>query len=81
MKLSQGIDVQNLNTIVLFATPRGRQFIQRLGRVLRIDPNNKYKKALVIDFFDKKHMKDKKGSDYNRYLELKKYSEIKRKIL
>ena len=81
MKLSQGIDVQNLNTIVLFATPRGRQFIQRLGRVLRIDPNNKDKKALVIDFFDKKHMKDKKGSDYNRYLELKKYSKIKRKIL
>ena len=35
MKLSQGIDVQSLNSIVLFATPRGRQFKQRLGRVLR----------------------------------------------
>lgn len=78
MKLSQGIDVQNLNTIVLFSTPVGRQFKQRLGRVLRTDPNNKEKKATVIDFFDKKQLKEKKGSDYNRYLELTKYSEIKK---
>ena len=78
MKLSQGIDVQNLSTIVLFSTPVGRQFKQRLGRVLRTDPNNKEKKATVIDFFDKKQLKEKKGSDYNRYLELTKYSEIKK---
>ena len=78
MKLSQGIDVQNLNTIVLFSTPVGRQFKQRLGRVLRTDPNNKEKKATVIDFFDKKQLKEKKGSYYNRYLELTKYSEIKK---
>lgn len=78
MKLSQGIDVQNLSTIVLFSTPIGRQFKQRLGRVLRTDPNNKEKKATIIDFFDKKQLKEKKGSDYNRYLELTKYSEIKK---
>lgn len=78
MKLSQGIDVQNLSTIVLFSTPVGRQFKQRLGRVLRTDPNNKEKKATVIDFFDKKQLKEKKGSDYNRYLELTKYSEIRK---
>lgn len=30
--LSQGIDIKDLNTIVLFATPTGRQFIQRLGK-------------------------------------------------
>ena len=78
MKLSQGIDVQNLNTIVLFSTPVGRQFKQRLGRVLRTDPNDKEKKATVIDFFDKKQLKEKEGSDYNRYLELTKYSEIKK---
>ena len=78
MKLSQGIDVQSLNCIVLFATPRGRQFIQRLGRVLRTDPKNLEKKAIVIDFFDKKHLKENKGSDYNRYKELIEYSEIKK---
>ena len=78
MKLSQGIDVQNLNSIVLFATPRGRQFIQRLGRVLRSDPNNDEKVAIVIDFFDKKQMKEKKGSDYNRFKSLVEYSEIKK---
>ena len=43
MKLSQGIDVQSLNSIVLFATPKERQFKQRLGRVLRTDPNNQNK--------------------------------------
>ena len=78
MKLSQGIDVQSLNTIILFATPRGRQFIQRLGRVLRIDPNNQQKEATVIDFCDKKQIDDEKGSDFNRYKELLEYSEIKK---
>ena len=78
MKLSQGIDVQSLNSIVLFATPRGRQFKQRLGRVLRADPKNPKKVATVIDFFDKKHLKEKKGSDYNRYKELIEYSKIKK---
>ena len=80
MKLSQGIDVQSLNSIVLFATPRGRQFKQRLGRVLRSDPNNNQKRATVIDFFDKKHIDDEKGSDFNRYQELLGYSKIKKEL-
>ena len=72
--LSQGIDIKDLNTIVLFATPTGRQFIQRLGRVLRKDKNNPNKKAIIIDFFDEENMrqKDETSSDYRRYLELKK---------
>lgn len=78
MKLSQGVDVQSLNSIVLFATPKGRQFKQRLGRVLRTDPDNKEKRATVIDFFDKRQMDDERGSDYSRYLELLELSEIKR---
>ena len=81
LKLSQGIDIQSLDTAVLFATPKGRQLIQRLGRALRTDPNNKNKKALVVDFFEKKEMKNKKGSDYNRYLQLKEYSKIKKRNL
>ena len=46
--LSQGIDIKNLNTIVLFATPQGRQFIQRIGRVLRKDNENPKKIAIII---------------------------------
>lgn len=74
LKLSQGIDIQNLNTIVLFATPTGRQFIQRLGRVLRKDPENPNKKALIIDFFDEEDFKNgnEDSSDYRRYIELEK---------
>jgi len=76
-KLSQGIDIQNLSTIVLFSTPQGRQFIQRIGRVLRKDKQNPNKKALIIDFFDEDHMIKKKedSSDYKRYLELKDITE------
>ena len=72
LKLSQGIDIQNLNCIVLFATPIGRQFIQRIGRVLRKDNDNPDKKAIIIDFFDEDDLKDEDedSSDYRRYLEL-----------
>jgi superfamily II DNA or RNA helicase len=79
LKLSQGIDIQNLNTIVLFATPTGRQFIQRIGRVLRKDKNNLNKKAIIIDFFDEDDLKNENenSTDYKRYLELKKITETK----
>ena len=79
LKLSQGIDIQNLNTIVLFATPTGRQFIQRIGRVLRKDKNNLNKKAVIIDFFDEDDLKNENenSTDYRRYLELKKITETK----
>ena len=79
LKLSQGIDIQNLNTIVLFATPTGRQFIQRIGRVLRKDKNNLNKKAVIIDFFDEDDLKNENenSTDYRRYLELKKITDTK----
>ena len=77
LKLSQGIDIQNLNTIVLFATPIGRQFIQRIGRVLRKDKDNPEKKAIIVDFFDEDDLKqeNEQSSDYRRYLELKEITE------
>ena len=79
LKLSQGIDIQNLNTIVLFATPTGRQFIQRIGRVLRKDKDNLNKKAIIVDFFDEDDLKNEneESSDYRRYLELKKITEAR----
>ena len=79
LKLSQGIDIQNLNTIVLFATPTGRQFIQRIGRVLRKDKDNPNKKAIIVDFFDEDNLKNEneESSDYRRYLELKEITEAR----
>lgn len=50
-RISQGIDIRSLNTVVLFASARARlETIQRIGRCLRIDPARPEKRALVIDF-------------------------------
>lgn len=77
-KLSQGIDVKSVNTIILFATPQGRQLIQRLGRVLRSDENFPNKKACVIDFYEENEMNGQEGSEYDRYQKLKDLSETKK---
>ena len=50
-KLSQGIDIPHLMTVILFSSARARlETIQRIGRCLRRDPNNPNKRALVVDF-------------------------------
>lgn len=50
-RISQGIDIRSLTTVVLFASSRSRlETIQRIGRCLRSDPRDSAKRALVIDF-------------------------------
>jgi superfamily II DNA or RNA helicase len=50
-RISQGIDIRSLNTVILFASARAKlETIQRIGRCLRIDPTNPGKRALVVDF-------------------------------
>lgn len=50
-KISQGIDIRLLKTVVLFSAARAKlETIQRIGRCLRIDPSNPNKRALVVDF-------------------------------
>lgn len=50
-RLSEGIDIKSLNTVILFSSEAGRlETIQRIGRCLRIDPNNPNKVANIIDF-------------------------------
>ncbi|MBV2149037.1 DEAD/DEAH box helicase family protein [Sphingobium sp. AS12] len=50
-RISQGIDIRSLSTVVLFASARAKlETIQRIGRVLRTDPDDPGKRALVIDF-------------------------------
>lgn len=50
-RISQGIDIQSLNSVVLFASARARlETVQRIGRCLRLDPARPGKRALVVDF-------------------------------
>jgi superfamily II DNA or RNA helicase len=50
-RISQGIDIRSLNTVVLFASARAKlETIQRIGRCLRADPGRPDKRALVVDF-------------------------------
>lgn len=50
-RISQGIDIKMLSTVILFASARAKlETIQRIGRCLRTDPNNPGKRARVIDF-------------------------------
>jgi superfamily II DNA or RNA helicase len=55
-RISEGIDIQSVNNIVLFASARARlETVQRLGRCLRIDPSNPDKRATVVDFIRVNH--------------------------
>ena len=50
-RISQGIDLRSLRTVVLFASARSKlETIQRIGRCLRVDPDVAGKRALVVDF-------------------------------
>ncbi len=50
-RISEGIDIQSVNNIVLFATAKAPiETVQRVGRCLRIDPKNRNKRATVVDF-------------------------------
>lgn len=50
-RISQGIDIRSLKSVVLFASARAKlETIQRIGRCLRVDPADPEKRALVIDF-------------------------------
>lgn len=50
-RISEGIDIQSVNNIVLFATAKAPiETVQRVGRCLRIDPKNRNKSATVVDF-------------------------------
>lgn len=52
-RISEGIDIRSVNNIVLFASSRARlETVQRLGRGLRIDPENPGKRARVVDFVE-----------------------------
>lgn len=50
-RLSEGIDIKSVSSIVLFSSARSRlETIQRIGRCLRVDPANPGKRSSVVDF-------------------------------
>jgi superfamily II DNA or RNA helicase len=50
-RISEGIDIRSVKSIVLLSSDRARlETIQRIGRCLRIDPNNPSKRAAIVDF-------------------------------
>ncbi|HET9283998.1 MAG TPA: DEAD/DEAH box helicase family protein [Candidatus Angelobacter sp.] len=61
-RISEGIDIQSVNNVVLFASSRARlETVQRLGRCLRTDPQNPEKRARVMDFIRVKE--DEEGEE------------------
>ena len=50
-RLSEGIDIRSLKNVILFSSSRARlETIQRMGRCLRVDPDDRDKVANVVDF-------------------------------
>ena len=50
-RLSEGIDIKSLNSVILFSSARARlETSQRIGRCLRFDPNDPRKIANIVDF-------------------------------
>ena len=50
-RLSEGIDVRSIRTVILLSSSRARlETIQRMGRCLRVDPTNPSKRSHIVDF-------------------------------
>ncbi|MFC1953998.1 DEAD/DEAH box helicase family protein [Chloroflexota bacterium] len=63
-RLSEGIDIQSLNTVILFSATRGRlETIQRMGRCLRVNPLDQDKIADIIDFIRKDNLPGEPNTD------------------
>lgn len=79
-RISQGIDIRALKSVVLFASARAKlETIQRIGRCLRADPTNPGKRALVLDFVRPASSNDKfQNADQERFEWLTSLSRIER---
>lgn len=76
-RLSEGIDIQNLTTVILFSSARTRlETIQRMGRCLRVDPSNPQKRANIIDFVRAPDSQHPDNPDQQRKTWLQELSEV-----
>jgi len=81
-RISQGIDIQALRTVVLLSSARARlETIQRIGRCLRMDPTHPDKRARVVDFVRRSDPTDDspENSDEARASWLSELAQVKRK--
>ena len=66
-RLSEGIDIPSLNSVILFSSEKGRlETVQRLGRCLRTDPINPGKIANIVDFIRDGGEKEDPNTDEER---------------
>lgn len=84
-RISQGIDIRSLRTVVLFASARAKlETIQRIGRCLRVDPDSPEKRALVVDFVrsgvETQDGDDMPNADVERCAWLESLSKVRRAV-
>ena len=66
-RVSEGIDIQSLNSVILFSSARARlETIQRMGRCLRTDPHNPEKVANIVDFIRQSDEDGEQNADEER---------------
>ena len=66
-RLSEGIDIQSLNSVILFSSERSRlETIQRIGRCLRTNPDDPDKVANIVDFIREGNEKSDPNADEER---------------
>ena len=81
-KISQGIDIKSLRSVILFSSSRARlETVQRIGRCLRKDPNNPQKKAVVVDLVRNQDENTELNSDQVRKEWLTHLSKIRCEII
>lgn len=78
-RISEGIDIRSLRSIILFSSDRPRlETIQRIGRCLRVDPNDPNKRAIVVDFIRTQDPDSPLNSDQLRRKWLESLSQIRK---
>ena len=66
-RLSEGIDIQSLNTVFLFSSEKGQlETVQRIGRSLRTNPDDSDKIANIVDFIRKPDDRPEPNADEER---------------
>ena len=66
-RLSEGIDIQSLNTVILFSSEKGQlETIQRIGRSLRTNPDDPGKIANIVDFIREPDDRSEPNADEER---------------
>ena len=80
-RLSEGIDIHSLNSVILFSSEKGRlETIQRIGRCLRTNPLEPEKIANVVDFIRTNRNVDEPTPDEERRDWLNELSKVCLKI-